>query len=269
MKYIKSYTAQDIIDARDPSFLKHDYRVKELKENSGEPILKYCYCNTIVLEVKSSHYNNPSYVNKKTGKSTGYQLKYRIFILLEDFYTIAKDKDIDFNEAVEYALRYGDIHCRCSCPAAQYWGYNYISTQLRSIYGLPRENRPPVIRNPSMKGIICKHLDLALTYILQHKELIKDMFELYYSKFRSGQSLIAVDDTGKEVKIGTKDGNGDVFFEKQLELKELSDKEREENMKRGQTEKIEDFDVEDPTSGGVDWEDEESEESDDEDNVIE
>lgn len=148
---ILSYTMENVLDARDGNFIHHDEYTSQLEK----PEIKYCYANTIVIEVKSSHYNDPEYYNKKTGKSKGYGLKYKVFILLQDFYKIAKDKEIDFSEAVEYALRYGDVHVRCTCPAFLYWGYAYIGTQLRYLYGLPRENRSPKIRNPNMKGTLC------------------------------------------------------------------------------------------------------------------
>lgn len=213
MDNIFSYTMQNMIDARDPNFIHHDKYTMELKE----PSIKYAYANTIVLEVKSSHYDNPEYQNK------GYGKKYLVFILLEDFYTIAKDKDIDFYEAVEYALRYGDVHVRCDCKAFKYWGYAYISTQLRYIYGLPRENRSPNIRNPSMKGTICKHCDKAITFCLQNIGLVKSMFETYYERIRDGGKLIAIDSTGQAVNVGTKNGKGDVFYENEVKEQEQLD----------------------------------------------
>lgn len=57
----------------------------------------------------------------------------------------------------------GDIALHCTCPAFTYWGYNFIVTSLDS--EVHPENRPPDERNPRRRGIVCKHLRLALSVI--------------------------------------------------------------------------------------------------------
>tara|TARA_R110002020_G_scaffold90534_5_gene220452 strand:- start:2445 stop:3017 length:573 start_codon:yes stop_codon:yes gene_type:complete len=53
------------------------------------------------------------------------------------------------------------VDVTCDCPAFQYYGSAYITTQLDAKFG-EDENRAPVIRNPDEKGTVCKHLSRIL-----------------------------------------------------------------------------------------------------------
>lgn len=50
----------------------------------------------------------------------------------------------------------------CNCPAFKWWGHQYIMTTTKSI--IPGfENRVyPKVRNPQLKGKVCKHLYIVL-----------------------------------------------------------------------------------------------------------
>jgi len=57
-----------------------------------------------------------------------------------------------------------------NCPAFHYWGYKYKAWKMG--YGLEKELRRPVIRNPHGKGYVCKHLYFVLqTFPFYAKEL--------------------------------------------------------------------------------------------------
>ena len=57
-----------------------------------------------------------------------------------------------------------------NCPAFHYYGYKYKAWKMG--YGLEKELRRPVIRNPHEKGYVCKHLYLVLqTFPFYAKEL--------------------------------------------------------------------------------------------------
>lgn len=206
MKGIFSFTLKELYDNRDGQFIHHDSYTAEL----DEPKLLYCYANTAVFEIKSSQYG------KQTSKGT-IATKYKIFVLFEDFYTIGKDKDINFYDSIDYALNFGDVHIRCTCPAQLYWGYAYIGTKLRYLYGIPRENRFPKVRNPDVRGTICKHADKVIQYCLSHKEQLADLFAEYYDRLKDGQSIYAVTTNGNTITIGHKNDDGDVFFDQQVE----------------------------------------------------
>lgn len=248
MEPIYSFTLKELRDARDGDFIHHDEYTSEL----GEPELEYAYANTLKFSIKSSHYGE----KVKGGTNT---TKYKVFILFEDFYTIGKDKDIDFEDAIDYAINFGEIHCRCNCKAAQFWGYNYIQTQLRTIYGIPRENRFPVVRNPDLQGTICKHTDKVIQWIFSHKDIVAKMFATYYNRLNDGQSIYAVNTNGTTITIGKKNDEGDIFFERQVE-EEQEMEAPEEKVVEEETQN-EEIDELNPDA----WWDEESEES----NVIE
>lgn len=57
-----------------------------------------------------------------------------------------------------------DILVYCDCPSFLYHGYAYIATKLG--FGVKREMRPPRIRNPRLKGSVCKHLVAVLTELV-------------------------------------------------------------------------------------------------------
>ena len=217
---IFSFTIKELLDGVDGQFLKHDQRTKELQS----PVVKYAYANTIVCEIKSSHFGET--VKMEDGRTGTNRTVYKVYILFEDFYTIGKDKDIDFEDAIDYAINFGDVHTRCTCPSQLYWGWSYISDKLKYLYGIPRENRFPKIRNPNLKGTCCKHTDAVLQYILRNKETIAQMFALYYDRLKEGQSIYAVNPKGTTITIGHKEQDGDIFFERQKEEEE----EMEETM---------------------------------------
>jgi hypothetical protein len=252
--WINSFTIKELLDNRDGNFIHHDKYASELQS----PVLEYCYCNTLKFKIKSSKFGKPA--KAKNGIVGTNRTWYDVYILFEDFYTIGKDKDIPFEDAIDYAINFGDVHARCRCPAATYWGYNYQGTALHYLYGIPREDRYPIERNPGLKGTICKHVDVVLQWILRNKDLIAKMFAKYYERLKDGQSIYAVNANGTTITIGSKNGDGDVFVERQEEEMEPEEEMIEENGETPAEESNvvegEEFDVEDPTAGGVDWEDE-------------
>ena len=67
-----------------------------------------------------------------------------------------------------------------NCPAFAFWGYKYKAWKLH--YGLEKELRRPIIRNPYGKGFVCKHLYLVLqTFPFISKNLAKE-FSDYWKK---------------------------------------------------------------------------------------
>ena len=51
------------------------------------------------------------------------------------------------------------VRVRCSCPAWQYWGSAYNSTdQKYRLFTSPKENRSPNIRDPGKENLVCKHV---------------------------------------------------------------------------------------------------------------
>lgn len=63
----------------------------------------------------------------------------------------------------------------CTCPAYTYWGSKYIATKGGyNINSKGREDRPPNIRDPKRKNIVCKHIT-AVTMALKSQSVYKAM----------------------------------------------------------------------------------------------
>lgn len=70
---------------------------------------------------------------------------------------LVRDGKTTLLKAVRAAVLDGDIKVHCNCPAQKWWGWAYISTELGFKYGR-KQKIFPSIRNPRLKGTVCKHL---------------------------------------------------------------------------------------------------------------
>lgn len=81
----------------------------------------------------------------------------------------AGDK-VNLNKVSAKMLEFCDIQVFCSCPAAQFWGPNYIlSVPSRDAKYTKPEKRPPKTRNPHQYGAVCKHLEVMLKVLPWYK----------------------------------------------------------------------------------------------------
>ena len=81
---------------------------------------------------------------------------YNQYIKLLDLPFLLKDrKDYKDRDLVNLAV-FGDIAVYCDDPSFKYYGWQYLS--WINGYGLKREVRYPSMKNPYLKGSICKHL---------------------------------------------------------------------------------------------------------------
>ena len=129
-------------------------------------------------ETKGTQYQNikGDTITFKTKSDTGvgtYTEKVKLLDLRKFLRSENTTKD-----AVKKALL-GDIQVSCSCPAWKFWGYQYIGTKEK--YAIEPERRSPKIRNPQLKGSICKHLDVVL-YVLPflHSRITKELRQMRY-----------------------------------------------------------------------------------------
>lgn len=160
MRLVVEYSRGEILGAVDPDFIHHGEYRKELKK----PRLVGAKGRHLTFETKSSDYDE----NGKT------YLQHILYVNIKYF---TRDKTIDPLEAVALVIEEGDMTVRCTCPSAKWWGYNYITTQLDSIYG-HKQNKAPNIRNPKQRGILCKHLHNVLEYIPDIRGIIEDQLIL-------------------------------------------------------------------------------------------
>jgi len=91
----------------------------------------------------------------KTKSSDGSKY-YEERIVLDDLDTYKKDTTLTDFKRVTLAIT-GDIRVKCSCPAFLWWGSEYILTYLKAVEG-PGNTIFPEVRNPELKGSVCKHL---------------------------------------------------------------------------------------------------------------
>jgi hypothetical protein len=71
----------------------------------------------------------------------------------------SKDRTkVNLNKLSREFLKRADIQIQCGCPAARYWGSDYILSKPKydAKYG-DKETRPPNVRNPKQYGAMCKH----------------------------------------------------------------------------------------------------------------
>lgn len=82
---------------------------------------------------------------------------------------------LPLRDIVKQALA-GDIEVHCTDPSWLYWGFKYIGTVKN--YAIEPEPLFPKIRNPRLRGAVCKHLDNIL-YILpfQVQKIVTDLMD--------------------------------------------------------------------------------------------
>lgn len=88
--------------------------------------------------------------------------------LMQHYSGVKKPADI-----VRMALE-GDIEVHCTDPSWKYWGFQYIGTKKK--YANEPEPRYPKVRNPGLKGSVCKHLDNVLFILpFQNGKILQDL----------------------------------------------------------------------------------------------
>jgi hypothetical protein len=140
---LNEMTYKQMADAIDPNFLKQGWRAQALRGVRYDKMDN----DTMVFYVTSSEIeiNGIEYLNLVK------------FMSWDDY---GGDPDLTPREKALRLLWMSDIQVHCDDPSFLYWGYQYILTQLNaSIY---QEPRYPHIRNPKLRGIVCKHLNRVL-----------------------------------------------------------------------------------------------------------
>lgn len=126
-------TYKDIMKVISPNDLPHrDY----------SPLIKYVRYEEMRKDIMKffvpNHYNG-----------------WNTYIQFIDFNEQLKDLSINAVECARLLMWSSNIRVHCTCPAFKFWGSEYILTQLDA--AIVPENRFPHIRNPYLKGIVCKH----------------------------------------------------------------------------------------------------------------
>ena len=157
------FTYKDLKTAIDPNFLRARDRIRQLRTRGTR------YAG---LRGMSLYFRTPSSEYDKNHIIWTQEIK-----LLDLPEALLMD-DLTLREKVNLSMN-GDVAVRCNCPAMLYWGYAYLVSQLDAgapgkLYSVPPddvempENRFPGIRNPSLRGSVCKHLGLVFEVFGAH-----------------------------------------------------------------------------------------------------
>jgi hypothetical protein len=88
------------------------------------------------------------------------------YIQFVEWHEQVDDMDLTAPEAARLLLWAGNIRVHCPCPAYKFWGMQYIMTKKKA--AIIPEVRYPHIRNPNLKGVVCKHLNRTLKVLPFH-----------------------------------------------------------------------------------------------------
>lgn len=136
---------KDIVHGIDENFLQQKVRAAALEGvrlagiNDSQKAMTFF--------IKSAEYNKNSTTYANTVRFKAWD-------------SVVDDTELKPIERSRLLMFQDDIEVNCTCPSFLYWGYRYILSQMdASIFP---ENRPPVKRNPQMRGIVCKHLNRTM-----------------------------------------------------------------------------------------------------------
>lgn len=127
----------------DPNFLIQEIRAKALEPITYSKVDK----KSMLFAVRSSEF---------TANSTTYKNVFRF----KDWDGIVDDDTMTPIFRARLLMFAGDLELHCTCPSFLFWGYQWLLTQMDA--SLVPEVRPPDIRNPGRRGIVCKHLNRSL-----------------------------------------------------------------------------------------------------------
>jgi len=107
--------------------------------------------NIMVFHVKSSEFaeNGIIYPNS---------------VMFEDWDDVANDPATQsYRDKALFLIWASNVRLNCTCESFLWWGYQYILTQLdASIFPV---NVSPRVRNPGVRGVVCKHLNRVLRHL--------------------------------------------------------------------------------------------------------
>lgn len=124
-------------------------------------------------------------------------------VVIVDWFTAIGMVDLNYSERANLAI-FGDLLLRCNDPSYLYHGFAFILSQLDSnAYSNPSgtekypdydgntgvEDRYPIIRNPDLEGIVCKHLIRVLTQLPYMISSVAKAMKIYVE-----QGIIDVDE---------------------------------------------------------------------------
>lgn len=161
----------------DPNFLIQEIRAKALEPIKYSSIAK----KSMLFAVRSSEF---------TANTTTYKNVYRF----KDWDDIVDDDTMTPIFRARLLMFAGDLELHCTCPSFLFWGYQWLLTQMDA--ALVPEQRPPDIRNPQRRGIVCKHLNRSLRAFPFHAAMLAKHIR---QNHRITEGKTAIEDEGTKL----------------------------------------------------------------------
>lgn len=146
------------------NFLKVQQRARALMGTGSDLIAIYYKDRMLIFKTRSGTYKNVVWTQK---------------ILITDA-TMDNIMSAKSFKSIEDIIKNSGLKISCDCPAFSYWGFKYIA--WKKGYGLEKELRRPIIRNPQQRGASCKHLHLVLQLYPFWAKALASKFRNYYTK---------------------------------------------------------------------------------------
>lgn len=104
--------------------------------------------NIMTFHVKSSEYDDNGIIYPNT-------------VLFEDWDEVGNDPATQgWRDKAMFLIWASNVRLNCNCESFFWWGYQYVLTQLdASIFPV---NVFPKVRNPQVRGVVCKHMNRVL-----------------------------------------------------------------------------------------------------------
>lgn len=142
-------TYKEIAMFIDGNFLNQNVRANELK---GIRLAGFDG-DTMIFDVNRAEYDENGIV-------------YKCLVKFDEWEQVGQDADLKANEKARMILWVGNLRLHCTDPSFLFWGYQQILSQLDA--AIFPEERYPGERNPTQRGVVCKHLNRVLRVLPFH-----------------------------------------------------------------------------------------------------
>ena len=140
---LREDSARQLRTGDDPRFLKRAVRVKALPGS--------------IFQEYNRHSRTAWFHTESSGEWTATAgMTHTQRVQLTGLPEIMKQPGMTPMKAARLATTEGDIRVFCTCPSYKFHGFQYIDTQRDA--AIRAENRFPEVRNPHLRGTVCKHL---------------------------------------------------------------------------------------------------------------
>ena len=156
---LNELTYKDIAGGVDGAFLNQKVRADAL-----DPIEFIGMVDSVTSRDNRRFYSdtrNISLFNVKSSEYSENGIIYPNTVAWEDWDEVGNDPDTpSYRDKAMFLIWASNVRLNCTCESFFWWGYQYILTQLdASIFPV---QVAPKVRNPNVKGVVCKHMNRVL-----------------------------------------------------------------------------------------------------------